>query len=312
MGTTDGSCVRPLEIGFVPNLLEAPRYQHTPRWEEIRRNALRAEEAGFDTVWIPDELLYKVEAWGGGHGFWECVAVTGALAAATSSIKIGTWVLSALHRNPGLTAKVAETLDEISGGRFVFGYGSGHAGAQGKTYGYPEDQIVGRYEEALSIVVPALRNGSVDFAGQHFSAWELEHRPRGPRPGSIPIMLAGHGPRTMRLAVESADIWSGFATKSSLPEAFADMLANLDVACEKGQRDPLSLGRSIGVFVDMLGTSDAEELGFGVPLSGSPQEVADAARQFAAMGVTQLELVILNSTDEHMDLAAEVVSILDS
>ena len=304
--------MRPLEIGFVVEVLEAPRHQHTPRWGEIRRNALRAEEAGFDTVWVPDELIYKVDAWGGAHGFWECVAITGALAAATSKIKIGTWVLSALHRNPGLTARVVETLDEISGGRFVFGFGSGHAGAQGKTYGYPDDKVVARYEEALSIVIPALRDGSVDYSGDHHRAWEFEHRPQGPRPGLIPIMLAGHGPRTMRLAVESADIWSGFATKSSLPAAFKGMLADLNVACEKGQRDPRSLGRSIGVFVDMLGTSDAENLGLGVPLSGSPQDVADAALEYAEMGVTHLELAVLNSNPEHMDMVTEVVRILDS
>ena len=62
------------------------------------------------------------------YGFWDGVAIPAAIAASTSRIKIGTWVLSSLHRNPGITAKVAATIDEISGGRFVLGLGAGHAG----------------------------------------------------------------------------------------------------------------------------------------------------------------------------------------
>ena len=71
--------------------------------------------------------------------------MTGAVAAATSRLKVGTWILSALHRNPGITAKAVETLDEISGGRFVFGLGSGHAGRQAHAFGLPEDHVYGRF-----------------------------------------------------------------------------------------------------------------------------------------------------------------------
>jgi alkanesulfonate monooxygenase SsuD/methylene tetrahydromethanopterin reductase-like flavin-dependent oxidoreductase (luciferase family) len=108
----------------------------TARWVEIRELAIRAEEIGFDTVWIPDELLWRPPD-GQVRGWWECVALTGAVAAATSRVKVGTWILSALHRNPGLTAKAVETLDEIGGGRFVFGLGSGHAGRQAHASDYP-------------------------------------------------------------------------------------------------------------------------------------------------------------------------------
>ena len=81
-------------------------------------------------------------------------ATTGAVAAATSRVKVGTMgVPSALHRNPGITAKAVETLDEISGGRFVFGLGSGHAGRQAHAFGLPEDHVHGRFEEAVEIVV---------------------------------------------------------------------------------------------------------------------------------------------------------------
>ena len=120
--------------------------------------------------------------------------MTGAVAAATSRIKVGTWVLSALHRNPGITAKAVETIDEISGGRFVLGLGSGHAGRQAHAFGLPEDHVFGRFEEAVEIIVPLLRQGHADFEGTFHAARDLEHRPVGPRPGRIPIMMGAEGP----------------------------------------------------------------------------------------------------------------------
>ena len=121
--------MRTLEIGLVLPMGEVFVDGSTPRWADIRDLAIRAEEIGFDTVWVADELLWR-PAEGPPQGCWECVAMTGAVAAATSRIKVGTWILSALHRNPGITAKAVETLDEISGGRFVFGLGAGTRGAR--------------------------------------------------------------------------------------------------------------------------------------------------------------------------------------
>ncbi len=115
----------------------------TARWVEIRELAIRAEEIGFDTVWIAGRAVVAPARRCRSQGWWECVAMTGAVAAATSRVKVGTWVLSALHRNPGITAKAVETLDEISGGRFVFGLGSGHAGRQAHAFGLPEDHVSG-------------------------------------------------------------------------------------------------------------------------------------------------------------------------
>ncbi|MFN2483325.1 MAG: LLM class flavin-dependent oxidoreductase [Candidatus Limnocylindria bacterium] len=97
-----------------------------------------------------------------------------AVAAATSRVKVGTWVMSALHRNPALTAKAIETLDEISGGRFVFGLGSGHAGRQACAFGLPEDHVIGRFEEARNSKGPTTRLAS-------WSTDHSDHAPAGSR-----------------------------------------------------------------------------------------------------------------------------------
>lgn len=280
-----------LELGLALPMLEEPESGDKPSWGRVKSMAQTAEASGFDTVWIPDELLWRVPDWAGPRGWWEGVAMAGAVAASTSTVGVGTWVLSALHRNPGLTVKVAETLDEISNGRFLFGFGAGHSGDQGATFGYPEDLTISRYEEALSIVVPALRGDSVSFDGQFHSSKDLLVSPRGPRGGQIPLMLAGHGPRTMRLAAAHADIWSGFATESSLPEWFVPMLKQLDEACADVDRDPDSLERSIGVVVEPGTRVSAEAAGFGVPISGSADEMADTLSRFGELGVDRVEII---------------------
>ena len=238
--------MRPFEIGLVLPMGEVFGGGATSQWANIRDLALRAEEIGFDIVWTCDELLWRPPD-RDPQGFWEGVAMTGAVAAATSRIKVGTWILSALHRNPGITAKAVETIDEISGGRFVFGLGSGHAGRQAHAFGLPEDHVYGQFAEAIEIIVPLLRAGHADFEGTFHAARDLEHRPIGPRPGRIPIMIGAKGPKMLRLAALHADTWSWFAEERSDLAEFEPRLAALVDACVGAGRDPETIGKSAGL-----------------------------------------------------------------
>ena len=282
----------------------------TTRWADIRSLASRAEELGFDTVWTADELLWR-HADGRPQGWWECVAMTGAVAAATSRVKVGTWILSALHRNPGITAKAVETLDEISGGRFVFGLGSGHAGRQAHAFGLPEDHVFGRFEEALEVILPLLRQGRSDFEGTFHAARELEHRPVGPRPGRIPIMIGAKGPKMLRLAALHADIWSWYVEERSDLSEFGPRLAALEAACVEVGRDPATIGRSAGIAVEPTSITGAEGV-LGTPVKGSAEEIADAFRAFGAAGFTNLELVVWPPTLAAVDALAPVIELLDA
>ncbi|MEO5918218.1 MAG: LLM class flavin-dependent oxidoreductase [Candidatus Limnocylindrales bacterium] len=303
--------MRSIQLGLVLSMVEAPQTGVAQRWTEIRDSAIAAEKLGFDTVWLADELLWSDPDWPGPRGWWECVAMASALAASTSRIGIGTWVLSALHRNPALSAKIVETIDEISNGRFILGYGSGHAGKQGRMFGYSEDKTIGRYEDALQVLVPLLREGRVEHDGPYHRA-SVEMRPRGPRPGGIPIMLGGHGPRTIGLAARHADIWSCYATESSQPEAFADYLRILDEACASIGRDPSSIGRSVGVFVDTLGDGIAEADGLGIPLSGTAEQIADTVRELGSMGFTRVEMMPWPASEAAFEPLGEVLRLLDA
>ena len=302
--------MRTLEIGLVLPAGESFVDGSTARWTEIRDMAVRAEAMGFDTVWTVDELLWRPPG-GRTTGFWECVAMTGAVAAATSRIKVGTWVLSALHRNPGVTAKAVETIDEISGGRFVFGLGSGHAGGQAHAFGLPEDRVFGRFEEAVEIIVPLLRQGRADFEGTYHAAHDLEHRPVGPRPGRIPIMMGAKGPKMLQLAVRHADTWSWYVEERSDLVEFGPRLDSLLAACEATGRDPATIGRSAGIVVEPTPMTGAAEV-IAEPVRGTPEEIADAFQAFEARGFTQVEAILWPPTLAALEAMAPVVELLDA
>jgi alkanesulfonate monooxygenase SsuD/methylene tetrahydromethanopterin reductase-like flavin-dependent oxidoreductase (luciferase family) len=235
--------------------------------------------------------------------------MTGAVAAATSRIKVGTWILSALHHNPAIAAKAAETLDEISGGRLVLGLGAGHAGRQGHAFGLPEDHTVGRFEEALAIIVPLLREGRADFEGTFHAARDVEQRPLGPRPGRIPIMIGAKGPKMLRLAARHADIWSWFVEERSDLSEFGPRLAALEAACIEVGRDPATIGRSAGIAVEPTSFTGAAEV-LGVPIRGAALEIADGLRAFQVAGFDHLEVVLWPPTLAALDAMAPVLDLL--
>jgi alkanesulfonate monooxygenase SsuD/methylene tetrahydromethanopterin reductase-like flavin-dependent oxidoreductase (luciferase family) len=302
--------MRHLEFGLVLPMGESFVDGSTARWVEIRDLAVRAEAIGFDTVWTADELLWRPPE-GRVTGWWEGVAMTGAVAAATSRVKVGTWVMSALHRNPGITAKAVETLDEISGGRFVFGLGSGHAGGQAHAFGLPEDHVQGRFAEAVEIIVPLLRHGRADFEGSFHAARDLEHRPVGPRPGRIPIMIGAGGPKMLRLAAIHADVWSWYVNERSDIEEFGPRLEALEAMCVEVGRDPATIGKSAGILVEPTAVTGAAEA-IAVPIRGPAEAIADGIRTFRDRGFTQVEVLLWPPTRAALDAMAPVVAMLDA
>ncbi len=278
-------------LGLVLPMHERPDDGVKPTWADIRTWARRGEELGADTVWLADEILWRVDDWPGPRGWWDCLTMAGAVAASTSTARVGTWVISALQHKPGMIVRAAEALDEISGGRFVLGLGAGHGGGA-ESFGYPADKPVTRYLEALEIIVPLMRGApSSTFDGQFHRADDALVRPRGPRPGRIPLMMGGHSTRTMTAAAKYADTWSAYATSSSLPDAFATMIEELDRICESTGRDPASIGRSVGVFVEPGDAKSTEATGFGVAISGSIDQIVDTIARFSDVGVTRVEVV---------------------
>ena len=159
-----------------------------------------AEAVGFDSLWVPDHLMCAHPATGDARlAVWECWSVLAALAATTNDIELGTFVACTSFRNPALLAKMADTVDEISNGRLILGLGAGWMEAEFRAFGYPFDNVVGRFEEALQIIHPLLRKGAVDFKGKYYEARECELLRRGPRQKGPPIMIGAKPDRPCAL-----------------------------------------------------------------------------------------------------------------
>jgi alkanesulfonate monooxygenase SsuD/methylene tetrahydromethanopterin reductase-like flavin-dependent oxidoreductase (luciferase family) len=281
----------------------------TPRWRDIVTLAQRAEELGFDSVWVADHLLVRDEQ--GVSGPWEAFSVLAALAASTSRVELGPLVACGSFRNPALLAKMADTLDEISGGRFVLGLGAGWHAPEYRAFGYPFEQRVSRFEEALQIIHSLLKHGQIDFEGKYYSARECELRPRGPRSQGPPILLGTTGARMLRLTARYADQWNGFYSRTgNAPGGLQPFNAALDAACAEFGRDPATLERTASAFVQSAPFTPSRQWGVA-PLSGSPEDLAQALLGYVAEGVTHLQLGLEPLSLRGVDAFAPVLELLD-
>ncbi len=244
----DAQSLRPLKIGINLPIVEGGVAGKTASWADLFAFAQRAEALGFDSLWVPDHLLLKWQEQT--RGTWECWSLLAALAAVTSRVELGSLVTCTAFRSPALLAKMADTVDEISGGRLILGLGAGWSGFEDQAFGVPSDHRVDRFEEALQIIVPLLRTGHVDFEGKYYRARDCELRLRGPRPAGPPIMIGAKGPRMLRLAASYADLWNAEGPMR-LPEEIIPLRASGDGACVAVGRDPSTLGRSASVVINI-------------------------------------------------------------
>ncbi|MEA2519517.1 MAG: hypothetical protein QOF49_1597, partial [Chloroflexota bacterium] len=155
----------------------------TPGWSDVRDMALAAEAAGFDAVWISDHVGFgdpTSDAPGAWRGAWECWTLLSALASVTTRVELGTYVLCTPFRNPALLAKMAETLDEVSGGRVVLGLGAGWNESEFVSYGFPYAERFDRFEDGLRITAAMLRTGVATHDGRYEHADNARLAPRGP------------------------------------------------------------------------------------------------------------------------------------
>jgi probable F420-dependent oxidoreductase len=284
----------------------------TPNWTDITQMAQMAEDMGFDSLWLVDHFLvpYRYRGEDKVQGFWDSWTVMPAIAAITNRVELGTLVTCTGFRNPALMAKIAATVDEISGGRVILGIGAGWNEYEYRAFGYPFDHRVSRFEEALTIIHGLLRDGYVDFHGKYYQAHECELRPRGPRPNSLPIMIGSSGERMLRLTARYADSWNRWLVYGrSYPDQIPDAREKVDAACRAEGRIPGTLERTASVQIDLKGTADPQA--GKESLMGSPEEIAETIRGFAREGISHLQIMLRPNVPEAMEKLAVVLEDLD-
>lgn len=257
-----------------------------PTWTAIRDLARQAEDGGADSVWVYDHLLLRLDGQpSGSHEAWTLLA---AVAASTTRVELGTIVLATSFRAPALLAKMATTLDAVSGGRVVLGLGCGWHEPEYTAFGYPFDHRVDRFEEALEIIGPLVREGAVTFVGDYHRAEDCVILPRGPR-ARIPVLVAAKGPRMLRLTARHADAWNT-AWFGMPDDRLERRLADLRDACAEVGRDPATLELTVGVTVKAEAGDEWGRPGAPAALLAEPDVIADGLGAYAELGIGHVQL----------------------
>jgi probable F420-dependent oxidoreductase len=279
-----------MKIGLVLIIAEHKDLRRAYSYQKTREIAQQAEEAGFDSIWLYDHMLYRGED----HstiGIWECWTFLSALADATQRVELGTLVACNSFRNPALLAKMAITLDEVSQGRLILGVGAGWNKPEYEAFGWPFDHRVSRFEEALQIIRSLLKEGKVDFEGKYYQARDCEIRPLGPRKGGPPLMVGCGGKRMLRLTAKYADLWNtGYLGQvETLVQPRQELLA----ACKEVGRDPRTLGITAMIYNHYPKLAPLPEGLDNPPLSGTPTQIARAMLAYEQAGVEHVMFHVL-------------------
>lgn len=230
-------------------------------WTSVRDCALAAERSGFASVWVSDHLFLDWGKYGGPptpQASLECWTTMTALAASTSRVRIGSLTLCNDLRSPALLAKMASSLDLLSGGRLDVGLGAGWYEPEYEAAGIPFDSAgtrIRRLGEAAEILGRLLAGEELTFDGDHYQVQEAICLPRPRQEPRPPIWVGGKGDFLLRTAARVADGWN-FSWIGSF-ETYSQRSRAADEACSEQGRDPATLRRSVGAYV-LAGRDDAD------------------------------------------------------
>jgi alkanesulfonate monooxygenase SsuD/methylene tetrahydromethanopterin reductase-like flavin-dependent oxidoreductase (luciferase family) len=266
-------------------------------WPSLRKAVIAAEDAGADDLWIDDHLLSdegdrddpKLEGW----------TTLAAVAAVTSRARLGLLVAANTIRNPGLTAKLATTLDSISEGRVILGIGGGWFEDEHRAFGFEEfgtgfGERLDRLAEAVPLIRRLLDRERVTADGRFYRMRDAVAAP-GPVQPRLPILIGGSGPtKTLPLVARYADMWNAYGSPSSL--AASDTI--LREHCADVARDPAAIERTVNLNVvvresrveaerawDSYASAHRPREGEGRLVVGGPVDaVADALAKYARVG----------------------------
>ncbi len=305
---------RRVRIGLINELHGRPQGPDpAPSWNSIAERARAAEEVGFDIFVFEDALIYRSES--ETDGVWESMAIAAALAAVTERIEIGQSVVNSPYRSPAMTASIATTLDEISGGRYVLGLGAGNTpDSDYEAFGFPTDKRYSRFQEAIQIIHSLLRNSHVDFEGNYYSARNSELVLRGPSRSGPILNIAAGGQKMIKLAARYGDQWNWWAWDESLAELterLVPLIKALDVACQ-AEEPPREIVRTLDYYTILApGFSDPVPK-FNQPVKGSPDEIARFLLGIRDLGFSEVRVDVFPKTIEAIEAMAPVIATVHS
>jgi probable F420-dependent oxidoreductase len=272
--------------------------------------ARAAEAARFDSMWLGDHLLYRADG-RPERGPWEAWSLLSGLAAVTERIDLGPLVACLAFHPPGVIAKMAATVDEVSGGRLILGVGAGWNEPEFRAFGIPFDHRVSRFEESFEIIRRLFSGERVTLDGRF---WRAEDAVMLPKPARRPpIMVGSAGNRVLSIALPHVDAWNTwYDNYGNTPEGFASLNATVTDAAARAGRRPEEIARSACVLVVLDGAAGDRAVEDSVtPLEGSPERIGAGLMELAEAGADEA-IVVANPITERSILAlGEVVATLD-
>ena len=293
--------------------IQLPEVEREVGWPEYLAMARAAEECGFDSVWIGDHLLYAPEDGRSERGPWEAWTLLAALGAVTKRVELGPLVACAAFHPPGVIAKMAATVAEVSGGRFVLGLGAGWNEREFSAHGLPYDRRVSRFEEAWTIIHGLLAGERVTLAGRFWQADDAVLLPRPAEPP--PLMIGSNGPRMLSIALPHAAWWNTwFADFGNTAEGFAALNGRISEAAREAGRDPAEIGRSACAFVllDEGASGERRNTRDAPAITGTSDQIAERLRELGEAGADEVIIVASPITERSIRALGDVVAAVRS
>jgi alkanesulfonate monooxygenase SsuD/methylene tetrahydromethanopterin reductase-like flavin-dependent oxidoreductase (luciferase family) len=295
--------VPPIKIGFgVPRGIGDPSKLGRPEHKIGLRYAERAEQLGFDSVWVPDHYYFERPP-GTLTPYPEAWTLMTAIGARTSRVQIGSMVMAAGFRPPELVAHMADAFQDLFDGRLILGLGAGNQVAEHTAFGIDFERRVGRFAQYLEILSALMKGDSISVESRHYTLREATLRIE---PRRAPILIAAGGERMIDLTARYADAWNPAGGGGE--QGFKTRLGQLHEAMRKYGRDPAAIevtasatvmvapdARTADGYVETLsaippgGTAEQMRASFVV---GTPDQVTAALRQRLDWGVSHLILGI--------------------
>ena len=296
----------PLRVG-----VQLPEVEREVRWPEVATIARAAEQAGFDSLWVGDHLLYR----GDGRperGPWDAWAILAGLGTVTERVTIGPLVACTAFHQPGMLARTAAAVDELSGGRLVVGLGAGWNEAEFRAFGVPFDHRVSRFEESFEIVRRLLSGERVSHAGRFNRVEDAVLLPTPAR--RPPLMIGSNGPRMLAITLPHVDAWNTwYDGYGNTPAGFAALNDRIDEAAAGAGRDPKTIDRSACVFVALDPGSPGRPIEeSALPVEGPPERIAAHLHELAEVGADEAIIVVDPITVRSVNELGQVLALLDS
>ncbi len=267
-------------------------------WEDLVTVWRRVEEIGFTSAWVSDHLM-AVSAPDPAAPYFEAWTVQAALAAATTRIRVGCLVTGNTYRHPAVLAKMAATVDHVSGGRLIFGIGSGWSQEDHDPYGIPFFTFKERQErlsESLEVITRLWSEERANFQGVHYQLTDAVGSPKPVQQPRPPIMIGGTGERTLRTVAAWADMWNAAGSPAMLRER----MEVLDRHCKEVGRDPAAIERSVLISAIFADDPARKEAILDRRRSSYSPARGQLAGRYVMMSDDEATNAILLGTSDHM------------